>query len=129
MERTITRDIDPLSFPEKKTPPPPLLPQQSPRPAPVHAGRQVEQEGVSRGGDREIMLCTSHSFSFLAGAASSFFFFCWRCICFIAIQIMLTQGASLALDHQNNSGKETSAKMKNGDGKTGLNGFKKNPKK
>lgn len=45
MERTITRRIDPLCFPEKKSPPSPpppppsRLPQRSQRPAAIDAGR------------------------------------------------------------------------------------------
>lgn len=94
MARTITRDIDPLSFPEKKTLLL-LLCLNSPRGLPYMLGDRWWQEGAGWGGDSGIMLCTSHSFSL-----SLLFFFCCRCICFTAILIMLTQGHSLALDHQ-----------------------------
>lgn len=98
-----------ILFPSPKrkenTPPPPLtpLPQHSPRPAPIDARRQVEERG------REDAL----SPSFILYPRSCWLLgFCWQCICFTAIQIMLTQGPSLALARQNNCGKETRAKIK-----------------
>lgn len=93
------------------TPPPPgPLPHHSLRPAPIDAGR--------RGGRKEGGIdALSNSFILLSCSCWLLVFFCWQCICFTAIQIMLSKGPSQTWDvTSTGNGEHTHTKKNNQQG-------------